>query len=150
MLADGPTDGLPAERVFARQTLLETAPGAEEFGGETAITHAQRTRVVEIRLADVSPRFAPAQGSLLDGFDGGAADQRRAWFGVQAALRQRLQPWLDDGWEIVPSTLGPHALHIAVQRASHSVALPGFDWRVQDEQRYVSSATVLLQKPVHQ
>jgi hypothetical protein len=114
------------------------------------ITHAQRTRVVEIRLADVSPRFAPAQGSLLDGFDGGTADQRKAWFGVQAAIGQRLQPWLNDGWEIVPSTLGPHSLHIAVRRASHSAGLAGLDWRMHDEQRYVSSATVLLQKPVHQ
>ena len=128
----------------------EQLPRSGRVRGETTITHARRTRVVEIRLADVSPRFAPARGSLLDGFDGGTADQRRAWFGVQAALGQRLQPWLEDGWEIVPSTLGPHSLHIAARPASLRAALPGFDWRMRDEQRYVSSATVLLQKPVHQ
>ena len=119
-----------------------SATGAGSSRGEMTVSHAWRTRAVEIPLADVSPRFTPASR-----FDGGAADQQRGWFGIQAALMQQLQPWLDDGWEIVPRSLGPRCLHIAVQRASHWAARLGFDWR--DKERYVSSATVLLQKPVH-
>jgi hypothetical protein len=113
------------------------------------VSHARRTRAVEIRLTDVSPRFQDVGGSLLNGFDRYFADQRRAWYGVQAALLQKLKPWLDDGWEILPSSLGPHTLHLAIERTSQPVPRPGFGVRKRGKQRYVRSATVLLQKPVH-
>jgi hypothetical protein len=106
-------------------------------------------KAVEIPLAGVSPRFAAAYGSNLDGCDRDATTRRRAWFAIQPALYQRLQSLLDDGWEIVPRTLGPHSLRIAVQRESHLAALPFRDWFMRQNKRYVSSATVLLQRPVH-
>jgi len=104
----------------------------------------QRRIAASVPLADVSPRFAPA--ATRDGHDAAASIQRRAWFSVQPVLSRRLQPLIDDGWEIVPRSLGPHSLHIAVQHERRRWLLPLF---VGDATRYVSSATVLLQRPVH-
>jgi hypothetical protein len=79
-------------------------------------------KAVEIPLAGVSPRFAAVYGSRLDGCARDATTRRRAWFAIRPALYQRLQSLLDDGWEIVPRTLGPHSLRIALQRESHLAA----------------------------
>ncbi len=108
---------------------------------------AQRMMVAEVPLGDVSPRFTA--GSAPRGVDDATAIQRRAWFSIQPALSQRLQPLLDDGWLVVPSSLGPHSLHMAVERAPRSHALPLLDRFTQHNARFVRSATVLLQKPVH-
>jgi hypothetical protein len=106
---------------------------------------AQRIRIAEIPLADVSPRFEARR--VASAFDG--AVLRRAWFVIQRPLHLRLQPLLDDGWEVVPSSLGPHSLHVEADREGRLGALRCLDWLTSRDTGFVRSATVLLQRPVH-
>jgi hypothetical protein len=114
-------------------------------GEQKAMVVSQRVRIAEIPLADVSPRFEARR--VASAFD--SAVLRRAWFAIQHPLRQRLQPLFDDGWEVVPSSLGPHSLHLEADREGRRSALPFSDWLTRTDTGFVRSATVLLQRPVH-
>ncbi len=111
------------------------------------MTAAQRMMTAEVPLGDVSPRFQP--GPAGDGPDNAISVRRRAWFSIQPVLSRRLQPLLDDGWEVVPSSLGPHSLRISVQLERRPGLLSFLERLSPNNKRYVSSATVLLQRPVH-
>lgn len=109
------------------------------------MTEAQRMRVAEIPLADISPRFEVGRGASGVDF----VVERRAWFAVQRALHQRLQPLFDDGWVVVPSSLGPHSLHIQAEREDVASGFPVLNLLRRNDTLFVRSATVLLQRPVH-
>jgi hypothetical protein len=103
-----------------------------------------RRMTAKVPLGDISPRFTAA--AATGGLDAAESTRRRAWFSVQPMLSRRLQPLFDDGWEVVPSSLGPHSLHVSIQRERRR-GLPSFFARSCT--RYVSEAVVLLQRPVH-
>jgi len=117
------------------------------------------TVVVEIPLDDLRPRIVvPTSG--YGGYDVGTAKQEAAWRELRTVIYERLRPHLEGGWEVVPGTLGPSCLELAVEDRGYGgclgmllfwvVAIVTLGWGVSlfgDRYRdYAKKATVLLQR----
>ena len=120
-----------------------------------------KTMVVDIPLDDLRPNMAvPSPG--YGGYDVASAKQEAAWRGLQGVIYERLRPYLEEGWEVIPGTLGPKSLELAVEDNYRgfggclgrllflAVAIVTLGYGVSifpDRYReYVSKATLMLQR----